>query len=570
MLERFGTTLVLVVTLAACAPRSHGTATLTAASTAPAQRSAASVPAPPAVREMARGAFVYPGLGSHRRPVTASREAQSWFDQGLRLTYAFNHDEAARSFARGAELDPGCAMCFWGAAYVLGPNYNVPMLAHRAPVAWEALERANVAVRGAKPVEQALVAALSRRYGGPLPLEPAAMTPFNEAYAAAMRDIAARYPADDDVQVLFAEAMMDLNPWQLWSLDGAPADGTEEIVTTLERVLARSPGHPGANHYYIHAVEASRQPERALPSAERLAGLMPGAGHVVHMPAHIFQRVGRYADASEANAKAVAVDLAYLARTKPPGYYPMYLGHNHGFLAFSASMEGRSAVSLASAREAAKAMPPEMLDMMPGMDFFASEPLLAMVRFGRWDELLVEPRPDPKYRVLTALWLHAHGMALASRGRPDAAKEDLAELVALEADVPSDMRASNNRAKDVVLVAQKVLAARIATTSRRPERFALWEDAVALGDRLAYAEPDDWFYPIRHHQGAALLDDGRAREAETVYREDLARHPNNGWALFGLSRALEAQGKRAEARTTRAAFETAWQRADVTLRTTAM
>lgn len=569
MLERFGTTLVLAVTLAACAPRSHGTTTITAGAAPPA-RTAAVPPAPPAVREMARGAFVHPGLGTLRRPITASPEAQSWFDQGLRLTYAFNHDEAARSFARGAEIDPSCAMCFWGAAYVLGPNYNVPMLAHRAPVAWEALERAKATVRGKKPVEQALVGALSRRYASAAPLDPVAMKPFNESYAAAMREVARQFPADDDVQVLFAEAMMDLNPWQLWSLDGAPAEGTDEIVTTLERVLARTPAHPGANHYYIHAVEASRQPERALPSAERLGDLMPGAGHVVHMPAHIFQRVGRYADASAANAKAVSLDLAYLAKTKAPGYYPMYLGHNHGFLAFSASMEGRSAVSLASAREAAKAMPPEMLEMMPGMDFFASEPLLVMVRFGRWDELLVEPRPDPKYRVLTALWLHAHGMALASRGRPDAAKEDLAELAALRAEVPPDMRANNNQAKDVVLVAEKVLAARIATTTRRPERFALWEDAVALGDRLAYAEPDDWFYPIRHHQGATLLDGGRAGEAETVYREDLARHPKNGWALFGLSRALEAQGKRAEAAETRAAFETAWQRADFTLRTTAM
>ncbi len=563
------TACFFAVTLAACASRTRSTTTLTSAPTAQVVRRPAAEAPPPAVQELARGAFVYEGLGTLHRPVTASPEAQRWFDQGLRLTYAFNHDEAARSFARGAEIDPSCAMCFWGAAYVLGPNYNVPMLAHRAPVAWQALERARAAAPRTRPVEQALVDALARRYRGPEPLDPVAMAPYNEAYAMAMRGVAQRFPHDDDVQVLFAESMMDLNPWKLWSREGMPAPGTEEIVTTLERVLSRSPTHPGANHYYIHAVEASRTPERAIASAERLGDLIPGAGHVVHMPAHIFQRVGRYADASEANAKAIAVDLAYLGKTKAPGYYPMYLGHNHGFLAFSASMEGRSVVSLSSARASAKAVPPEMLEMMPGMDFFASEPLLAMVRFGRWDELLSEPRPDAKYPVLTALWLHAHGMALASRGRPDAAKSDLAELTDLEGRLPPDLQASNNRAKDIVAVAAKVLQARIATMERRPEQFALWENAVALGDRLSYSEPDDWFYPIRHYQGAALLDGGRAREAEAVYREDLVAHPRNGWALFGLSRALEAEGKRAEAADARAAFEVAWSQADFPLRTTA-
>lgn len=527
-------------------------------------------PAPPEVRELARGAFVMQDLGTLHRPVTASAEAQAWFDQGLRLTYGFNHDEAARSFARGAEVDPACAMCFWGAAYVLGPNYNVPMLAHRAPVAWAALERARLAAPRTSQVEQALIEALSRRYRGPEPLPPPAMAPFNEAYASAMREVAHRFPDDLDAQVLFAESMMDLNPWKLWSQDGTPAPGTEEIVATLEGVLARAPTHPGANHYLIHAVEASRTPERALAAAERLGDLMPGAGHIVHMPAHIFQRVGRYADASAANAKAIGVDEAYLMRTKAPGYYPMYLGHNHGFLAFSASMQGRSAVALAASRSSAQAIPPGMIDMMPGMDFFVSEPLLSMVRFGRWDDLLAEPRPDAKYPVLTGFWLHAHGMALAAKGKLDEARAEQRELAALANGLPEDMQASNNRAKDIALVAAKVLEARIATVAKRPEHVALWKDAVALGDKLSYAEPDDWFYPIRHFQGAALLDAGRAKDAEQVYREDLARHPNNGWALFGLARALGAQGKKAEAAGTKAAFDLAWKDADIVLSTTAL
>jgi tetratricopeptide (TPR) repeat protein len=524
---------------------------------------------PVSVLALAQGAVVFEGLGPHRRAVTATPAAQAYFDQGLRLTYAFNHDEAARSFARAAELDSSCAMCFWGAALVLGPNYNVPMLASRARAAWEALQRARALAPRTTPVEQALIGALGARYSGPEPLDPEAMRPLSVAYSQAMRAVARRFPDDLDVQVLFAESMMDLRPWKLWSREGTPAPGTGEIVATLERVLARDPKHPGANHYYIHAIEASPRPERALASAERLAALMPGAGHIVHMPAHIFQRVGRYADASDTNARAIAADQAYLRLVDPPGYYPMYLGHNYGFLAFSASMEGRRATSLGAARASARAIPPAMLDMMPGMDFFASAPLLTMVRFGAWDELLEEPRPDPRYLVLTGLWLHGHGMALAARGRFEDARRDLAELVRLRERTPPELQASNNLAQDVLAVAAKVLEARIATREDQPDALALWADAVWLADRLAYAEPDDWFYPVRHYQGAALLDAGRAREAEAVYREDLRQHPNNGWALFGLASALGAQQRTEEAARVRRAFERAWRRADIALTTTA-
>jgi tetratricopeptide (TPR) repeat protein len=521
---------------------------------------------PQSISELAQGALILEDLGDYHYPIsTRDDQAQQYFDQGLRLTYGFNHDEAARSYARAAVLDANCAMCFWGVALVLGPNYNVPMLADRAPLAWEALRRAKSLSGSATPTEQALIEALSKRYKGPEPVSPEAMQPWNEAYAAAMRQVITEFPGDLDVQTMFAEAMMDVNPWKLWTLEGTPSPGTEEIVSTLESVLARNPNHPGANHFYIHAVEASAHPEKALPSAQRLPLLMPGAGHVVHMPAHIYQRVGEYAEASAANRKAAALDESYIQTAKPWGYYPMYLGHNYGFLAFSASMEGRSAEALDAARRSAAAMPAQMVTMMPGMDFFSAAPVFAMVRFARWDELLKEPRPDPKYQVSTGLWLHGHAMALAAKGRLADAKAEHRQLLELADAVPAELRANLNSAKDELRVGAKVLEADIATRERRPEALAVWAEAVALQDKLAYAEPADWFYPIRHFQGAALLGARKAKEAEAVYREDLRRNPKNGWALYGLAEALRAQGKKREASAVMQDFATAWQHADIRL-----
>jgi tetratricopeptide (TPR) repeat protein len=530
---------------------------------APAPEPPPAVPA--SVAALGTGAMLFDDLGTHHRTVTASPEAAPYFDQGLRLVYGFNHDEAVRSFARSAQIDPSCAMCFWGAALAMGPNYNVPMLPDRAQAAWDALQRAVELAPKTTPVEQALISALTKRYKSAQPLDPPAMAPLNAAYADAMRDVAKRYPEDDDVQVLFAESLMDVNPWKLWSLDGQPAPGTEEIIAALEKVLTRAPGHPGANHYCIHAIEASPRPDRALPCAERLVGLMPGAGHMVHMPAHIYQRIGRYADASAANEKAAQVDLAYMKKTRPPGYYPMYLGHNYGFLSFSSSMEGRSADSLAAARNAAKAIPPAMVDMMPGMDFFISEPLLAMVRFGKWDDLLAEPRPEAKYKTMTAFWLHGHGMALAAKGKLADARKDLAELQKLADTAPADLTAGNNQAKDVFVLAAKILEARIATLDKQKNALDLWAEAVAKADKLAYSEPDDWFYSVRHYAGAAQLAAKKPKEAEATYREDLKRHPRNGWALFGLYKSLEAQHKGKEAKAAKADFDAAWAKADIKL-----
>ena len=557
---------VLLVLAAGCAAGSTTPPPPTTAAAAPAK--ATPPPAVPAsVLALAQGALLLDDLGTLSRPVgAASPEAQRYFDQGLRLAYGFNHDEATRSFARAAELDPGCAPCLWGVTWTLGPNYNVPMLPDRAQAAWDALQAARERVGRARPVEQALIAALGSRHEGPQPLDPPAQQPLNEAFAAAMRGVAQAHPDDDDVQVIFAESMMDVNPWHLWTLDGKPAAGTEEIVATLERVLARSPQHPGANHYYIHAVEASLRPDRAVPSAERLPGLMPAAGHIVHMPAHIFQRVGRYADASEANRRAIRADEAYLAKTKPPGYYPMYLGHNYGFLAFSASMLGRSEESLRAARAATRAVPPEMLDMMPGMDFFASEHLLVMVRFGKWKEVLAEPRPPEKYPTLTGLWLHARGMAFASTGKTREAEATMRALRTLATKIPPEVLAGQNPASAMCRLGADAIEARIAERARRwKPAIAAWQRAVVQEDGFAYNEPADWFYPMRHHLGAALLDAKKPKEAEVVFRADLERNPGNGWALYGLSASLAAQGKKSEAVEVRAKFDEAWKLADFRL-----
>ncbi|MCX4247305.1 hypothetical protein OEB96_42215 [Paraliomyxa miuraensis] len=520
------------------------------------------------LEQLAQGAVLLPGLERvQRRVTTRSSEAQAFFDQGLALTYGFNHDEAARSFARAAELDPQCAMCLWGVAYALGPNYNMPLLPERAEAAWDAITRAQgiTAAGGASPVEQALVGALAKRFGGPEYLEPAAMQAYNEAYAAAMREVAAQYPDDLDVQALYAEAGMNVNPWKLWTLEGEPRPGTEEIVAALESVLDRAPDHVGANHYYIHAVEASKHPERAEAAADRLGRLLPGAGHVVHMPAHIYQRVGRYADASAANRRAIEADLRYLEAVTPLGYYPFYIGHNYGFLAYSASMQGRSAESIAASRQAAARVPTDIVCGMPGMDFFLAEPLLVLVRFGRWSELLAEPQPNPKYPVLSALWHHAHGMALASTGEYVRASAELGAIERIAAEVPAEVITGVNSGPVVLELSARILEARIVEVQDRAASIPLWERAVALEDRLEYNEPADWFYPVRHYLGAVLLEEGRAREAEIVYRADLERNRANGWALFGLWQALRAQKKTKEASAVEQRFREAWGDADFEL-----
>jgi tetratricopeptide (TPR) repeat protein len=519
---------------------------------------------PLTVAQWAAGARLFGGLGDfHRAVSTNSTQAQAYFGQGMRFLWAFNHDEATRSFAKAAELDAQCAMCWWGVALTVGPNYNLPMMAEpRAAVAWDALQQAEKYAGQATPVEQALIGALAKRYQNAQPLDPSNEGPILVAYAEAMKAVTERFPDDTDVQVMTAEAMMNINAWKLWTLDGAPAPGTEEILAILEKALAKDPQHPGANHYYIHAVEASPNPGKGVAAAERLPALMPAAGHLEHMPAHIMQRVGRYEDAAEANRRGVAADLAYYAATKPLDYYIMYTAHNYQFLAFSAAMGGRQAESIEAARQSRALISDDMLLTTPGFDWYVAELYAAMVRFGMWGDILAEPAPNPKLVGLTGGYLYAKASALAARGRTEEAKPPLAELEKLA----SVGDGGHDRIKAALAVAVLAVQARIALAENHPdEATGMLREAAEKEDRLAYSEPADWFFPVRHILGAVLIRAGRAADAEAVYRDDLSRHPNNGWALYGLAQSLKLQNRSADAAAVQQQFETAWKNADVTL-----
>lgn len=522
--------------------------------------------------QWAQGAQLFTGLGKFHRPVTTrSAEAQEYFDQGMRYLWAFNHDESTRSFAHAALLDPQCAMCFWGVALTVGPNYNMPMMAQpRAKVAWEALQQAQRSAGEATPVEQALIGALIRRYPNAEPLDSSKAVPVLKSYADAMSGVAARFPDDLDVQTLYAEALMNLNAWKLWRLDGAPAPGTLQIVATLERVLAKDPLHPGANHYYIHAMEASPHPEAALASALRMRGMMPAAGHLEHMPAHILERLGHYETAAEANRKGVAADVAYFAKTRPPDYYAGYTAHNYQFLAFSDAMEGRRNEALAAVHQSRAMLPDEVLLQMPGMDWDVAETYQVQVRFGLWDQILAEPAPNPKLLAMTGAYLYARSCALAAKGRVPEAKVALASLQQFAVSVPTQADAGNNALHDVMGVAVPVAEARLAIAEKRSsDAIAALHRAVDAEDRLAYAEPADWFFPVRHLLGAVLLSAHQPAAAEAVYREDLHRHPDNGWALYGLAQALTGEAKLAEAASVQSRFRRAWSHADVRLQASA-
>ena len=516
----------------------------------------------------AQGAQSYPGLGDfHRAVSTVSPEAQRYFDQGMRLLWAFNHDESTRSFAKAAQLDPTCAACFWGVALTVGPNYNLPATQeNRARVAFEALHEAQAQAAHASAVEQALIGALAARYPSAQPPAAQESEAVLGAYASAMQAVAARFPQDLDVQVLCAEAQMTVHAWKLWTPDGQPVPGTAQIQARLEAVLGRDPSHPGANHYYVHVMEASATPQRALPAAQRLHGMMPAAGHLEHMPAHILQRVGRYEDAAEANRRGVRADEAYLAQTPAPDYYAMYLAHNHAFLAYAAAMEGRKAETLSAVQALATAVPLPMLLAMGDSGWNLSQQYAALVRFGLWDELIALQAPDPQAQGLSAGYFYGHGFGLAARGRIPEAQQALAQLRELNARVPATAAAGLNTLKAVIAVAEPVLAARIAATQRRDaEAIALLRQAVAAEDALAYNEPADWFFPVRQLLGAQLLLAGQPAAAEVVYREDLKRNPENGWSLQGLALAARAQGRAPEAARLARRQQAAWRHADVRL-----
>jgi len=492
-------------------------------------------------------------------------EAQQYFDQGLRLVWAFNHDEATRAFTEAARLDPDCAMAWWGIALAAGPNYNDPGNPERDRRAYEALRNALALKRKVSAQERAYIEALAKRYTKEPPADRKAL---DVAYADAMREVMRRYPDDLDAATLFAESMMDLRPWDLWSHDGDPRPGTEEIVATLESVLKRDPQHPGANHYYIHAVEASTHPERGVASADRLRGLVPGAGHLVHMPAHIYMRVGRYGDAVAANERAVAVDRAYIARAKPDGLYPMmYYPHNLDFLWSAASMEGRSRDTIRSARELAAVSSPDMARQMADAEPPLVAPFVALARFGRWNEILREPDFPEDLHYARAIRHYARGLAFTRLGRVrDASSEQAALDKEVQAIPPDRKFVQVLPAREIAMLAGTVLAGeRAAARGQTDEAIRRLEDAVRKQDGLPYMEPPPWYYPVRQSLGAVLLKANRAAAAEAVYREDLRRNPENGWSLHGLAESLRAQGKSTEAAHVEQRLQKAWTRADVRL-----
>jgi tetratricopeptide (TPR) repeat protein len=507
---------------------------------------------------------LFDNLGDYHHAITTeSSLAQRYFDQGLRLIYAFNYDEALRSFDEAARLDPNCAMAYWGSALALAPNISNPVLdPEQERDAYNQIQKALSLSKHTSPRERAYVAALAKRYS----IDPKAdRASLQVDYANAARDLANRYPDDPDAAALSAESLLILRPWDHWTLDGKPQPGTLEVLNTLENVLKKYPNHPGANHFYIHALEASPYPERALASAERLPGLMPGAGHLVHMPSHVFMRIGRYADAAESSGRAAVVDIEYIKKWKPQGVYPMMMyPHNIYFLWAALSMEGRSAEAIRAARALVAAYPENMVREMPMLQFFTPVPLFTLARFGKWEEILNEPHPPGDFPYLTGMWHYARGLAMAATGRAREAAMEKSQLEATAAAMAAKAPPQGNSPAALLRLALKVLDGELAAREgKTQEAVAHLKEAVRLQDMLRYDEPPPWYYGVRQSLGAVLLEAGRAAEAEVIYREDLKKFPENGWSLNGLMESLRAQKKDFASVQTR--FRNAWARADVIL-----
>jgi tetratricopeptide (TPR) repeat protein len=502
---------------------------------------------------------LYTDLGTHHKAVgTRVPLAQQYFDQGFRLVYGFNHAEAIRSFTRATELDPACAMCWWGIAYAYGPHVNAGMDSASGVKAYQAAQKALSLSRKASPWQRAYIRAVAARYAAVPPTNRAAL---DSAYSRGMADVARKYPNDLDAAALYAESLMDLRPWNYWTPEGKPYPGTEEIVRQLERVIARNPEHPGACHYYIHAVEAVN-PQLAVPCAERLARLMPGVGHMVHMPAHIYIRVGRYNDAAASNVHAIHTDETFIEGQKPTTVYSLaYYPHNIHFLAFASTMAGRSTQAIDAARTLKSKVNLDVARQVGMLQEMVPYYVLTITTFGRWDDVLAEPLPPSDIRMSLAMAYYARGVAYAAKGQPAEARTALDTVKAIDAATPADAPD-----KTPVSIAVHALMGEIATRSGKlDEGIAHFREALKIEDAGLYFEPPKWYYPIRHSLGAALLKAGQNTEAEAVYREDLKRFPENGWSLFGLAAALRAQGKSAEAAAVDQRFSKAWSAADVKL-----
>jgi tetratricopeptide (TPR) repeat protein len=507
---------------------------------------------------------LFDNLGTWHHPISTTSElAQRYFDQGLRLTYAFNHEEAIHAFEEAARLDPDAAMAYWGLALALGPNINVPMNKQAERRAWEALQKARARSTHVTAAERSYIDALSQRYSA----KGGARAALDKAYANAMRTHWRQYPDDADAGTLFADAVMNLRPWDLWTAEGAPKPGTEELIATLETVLTRTPEHPGACHFYIHAVEASNAPERALPCAERLPGLMPGAGHLVHMPAHIYMRLGHYHESAERNAHAARVDQEYLAVRTPSGIYPDgYYGHNLQFWWASLLMEGRHAEALRVARELTGRISEEDARKEKWKELFLPAPLYTLIRFGQWEAILQEPVPPKGLPLVMGMWRLGRGLALAATGRLPGAEGEHAALAALVKRLGRDRTTEQKTERTLLKLAERLLAGDLAARRQQYEAaVTILEEGVKLEDSLPYTEPPYWPLPLRHYLGACLLMAGHPAQAEAVYQADLRKNPHNGWALFGLRQSLRAQDKAMDAERTEQQFKAAWAYADITL-----
>ena len=512
---------------------------------------------------------LHPGLGDHHHPITTkSAEAQTFFDQGLTLLYGFNHDEAARYFRRVAELDPDAAMAYWGLALAIGPNYNDTQVDDkRAATTYDAVRQAVRLAPKATAREQAYINALTKRFASPNPKSD--WKSFHLSYSEAMREVMKKYPDDLDAAVLFAESLMMLRPWQLWTADGLPAPGTLELVSVLESVLKHNPDHPAANHFYIHAVEASPNLERAIPSAMRLMTLVPGAGHLVHMPGHIFLQTGDYDLAAKTNVDASNVDRSFVERTGVTGIYPlMYWTHNIHFISYARAQEGRYAEARQAALDMAKQIGTADLDMpMQMLEAFFLYPLIADLRFHRWDEILATEMPKAERKLHHAFWQYAQAMALAGKGKTSEASAARQKFEALRRLIPEDsLYLQNNKSSDFLALASATLDAQLAwAQGDKDKSIADWRRAVTLERAIQYDEPPAWHYPIRQSLGAALLRAGKAAEAETAFREALAKKPRDGRLLFGLWQSLTAQKRDSEALLVEQQFRRAWKDATVTL-----
>ena len=519
------------------------------------------------------GAPLFEGMGDYHMPITtADSNAQRYFDQGMVLAFGFNHAESIRSFRAAQTMDPTCAMCFWGEALATGPNINVTsngeaiMTPAQRADARAAIDQALALMDSVSPKEQDWIRALNQRYDGQADTP---RDPLDRAWANALADMVSRYPNDTTVASVYAEALMNTMPWDYWGPNGEAKPDTQAVIASLEAVMEANPDHPLALHLYIHALEASSNAEKAEPAADLLANLVPGSGHLVHMPSHIYFRVGRYRDSALANIRAAEVDEAYIAQCNAQGFYPaLYYPHNIHFLWASATMQGQSALSLDSARRVVANVRVEQVEQFPTIQFFRTVPMLSLVRFARWEEILEEPEPYKPFAFARAIWHYGRGVARTALGDAEAALIELAAIEALEPEVDEIFMGNVYPARALLEIAKSLLRGEMAYRAGDAANAVLaFEEAVTLQDALPYTEPPFWYYPTRQSLGAALLASNRLAEAQAVFEEDLEQYPMNGWSMFGLAEALRRQGDETGAEQMTARFETVWQFADVSLAT---